>query len=195
MPVPCANAKDVGVHCIAMTSPSAPPEASAVRQPATRADLFAFLDDLGIATTTVEHPPIYTVEQGWKHWEDIPGVHCKNLFLRDAKKALWLVVAPADRAIDLKTLHTRIGSKRLSFGSAERLWETLGVEPGSVTPFALINDRTEHRVSVVLDAWMMEQPALNVHPLDNAATTTISNVDLRRFIEACGHPMQIVDLR
>lgn len=157
--------------------------------------LFSFLDSLGIATRTKEHPPIATVEDGLAHWEDIPGVHCKNLFLRDAGKALWLVVAPTDRRIDLKTLPDRIGSKRLSFGSPDRLRETLGVEPGSVTPFALINDREQKRVSVILDAWMMEQPVLNFHPLVNTATTTISNTDLRRFVAACGHAARDVDLR
>lgn len=162
---------------------------------ACRSDLFALFDDLGIETVTKDHPPIYTVEQGHEHWGDVPGVHCKNLFLRDAKKQAWLVVCPIDREIDLKTLPDRIGSKRLSFGSAERLREMLGVEPGSVTPFALINDRTDHAVRVVLDAWMMEQDALNFHPLENTATTTISSADLKRFVAACGHDVQVTELR
>jgi len=162
--------------------------------PATPDDLFAFLDDLGIVTKTVEHPPIHTVEEGLRYWGDIPGVHCKNLFLRDAKKKMWLVTCPIDREIDLKTLPARIGSKRLSFGSAGRLRETLGVEPGSVTPLALINDRAEHKVAVILDKWMMEQDAVNVHPLVNTATTTISTKDLRTFVDACGHSCDVVDL-
>ncbi len=162
--------------------------------PASRDDLFAFLDQLGIETATVDHPPVFTVEEAKEHWADIPGVHCKNLFLRD-KKGMFLVVCPHDRAIDLKALGPLIGAKRLSFGSAERLGETLGVEPGSVTPFALINDRDDHRVTVILDAEMMTAERLNYHPLVNTATTTISNDGLRAFIKACGHDCHDVDLR
>lgn len=163
--------------------------------PASRDEIFTFLTSLGITTTTKDHPPIFTVDDGHEHWADVPGVHCKNLFLCDAKKAMWLVVCPTDREIDLKSLPDRIGSKRLSFGSADRLRRVLGVEPGSVTPFALMNDRQDHAVRVVLDAWMMEQPALNYHPLENTATTTIANHDLLAFIQACGHTYDIVDLR
>lgn len=163
-------------------------------QSSARQALFAFLEQLGITTSTIDHPPIYTVEDGAEHWADIPGVHCKNLFLCDAKKAMWLVVCPTDRSIDLKTLPDRIGSKRLSFGSADRLRRVLAVEPGSVTPFALVNDRATPSLTVVLDQWMMQQPLLNYHPLENTATTTISNHDLRRFVAACGHPCHEVDL-
>lgn len=163
--------------------------------PATRADLFAFLADLGIETATVDHPAVYTVEEAKEHWADIPGVHCKNLFLRDAKKKMFLVVCPHDRAIDLKGLSDLIGAKKLSFGSADRLGETLGVEPGSVTPFALINDRDERKVTVILDAEMMASDRINFHPLENTATTTISSDGLRAFIGACGHACHEVDLR
>ncbi len=119
-------------------------------------------------------------------WGDIPGVHCKNLFLKDAKGKMWLVVAPASKRIDLKKLPDVIGSARLSFGSAARLVSALGVTPGSVTPFALVNDR-ERKVTVVLDSWMMAQPLLNYHPLVNDATTSIANEDFRRFLAVCGH--------
>lgn len=163
--------------------------------PASRADLFAFLDSLGLQTTTVDHPPVYTVEEAKEHWAEIPGVHCKNLFLRDGKKLMFLVVCPHDRAIDLKALAPLIGAKRLSFGSADRLMETLGVEPGSVTPFALLNDREAQKVTVILDAEMMASDRLNYHPLENTATTTISNDGLRAFITACGHEFNEVDLR
>ncbi|MCF8481546.1 MAG: prolyl-tRNA synthetase associated domain-containing protein [Rhodospirillum sp.] len=160
---------------------------------ATRADLLSRLEDLGISVVTEEHPPVFTVEEAQAACDHIPGVHCKNLFLKDAKGQLWLVVCPHDRTVEMKSLHKRIGSKRLSFGKSELLEEILGVKPGSVTPFALINDRGQ-RVKVVLDAWMMDQPVLNYHPLENGATTTISNGDLLRFIEGCGHAPQIVDL-
>lgn len=155
--------------------------------------LFAFLDALGIDHSTVRHPPAFTVEQGNAVWGEIPGIHCKNLFLKDAKGKLWLVVAPADKRIDLKRLPERIGSARLSFGSAELLGAVLGVSPGSVTPFALIND-TAHRVTVVLDKGMMEEPLLNYHPLTNEATTTIKNEDFHRFLKACGHTAVVVSL-
>ncbi|WP_255448460.1 prolyl-tRNA synthetase associated domain-containing protein [Telmatospirillum sp. J64-1] len=163
------------------------------RKMATEEDLMAFLAELGIETTTTNHPPAFTVEQGNAVWGDIPGVHCKNLFLKDAKGKLWLVVAPGERRIDLKALPKQIGSARLSFGSADLLREVLGVEPGSVTPFALINDR-EGRVSVVLDGWMMRQDLLNYHPLRNDATTTIAAEDFRKFLRATGHVPEIVEL-
>lgn len=161
--------------------------------PASEADLYQRLDALGIRYTTHRHAAAFTVEQGNAVWGGIPGVHCKNLFLKDAKGRLWLVVAPAERRIDLKTLPEKIGSARLSFGSAELLRDVLGIEPGAVTPFALINDRAE-RVSVVLDAWMMEQPQVNYHPLRNDATTTITAADLRRFLDSTGHSVQVVGL-
>ncbi|MDY0241918.1 MAG: prolyl-tRNA synthetase associated domain-containing protein [Rhodospirillaceae bacterium] len=154
--------------------------------PASPEDLLAFLDSLGIAYRTTRHEAAFTVEQGNKVWGDIPGLHCKNLFLKDAKGALWLVVTGAETRVDLKHLPQRIGSARLSFGSAELLFDVLGITPGSVTPFALINDKA-HRVTPVLDSGMMEQPLLNYHPLVNTATTTLSNGDFRRFVTACGH--------
>ncbi len=161
--------------------------------PATPEDLFALFDRLGLAVTTHHHEAAFTVEQGNAVWGGIPGVHCKNLFLKDAKAKLWLVVAPADRRIDLKALPARIGAARLSFGSADLLREVLGIEPGSVTPFALIND-TGRRVSVVLDAWMMEQPLLNYHPLRNTMTTTIRAEDFRTFLTSTGHRPEVVAL-
>ncbi|NFV81255.1 prolyl-tRNA synthetase associated domain-containing protein [Magnetospirillum aberrantis] len=160
---------------------------------ATPQDLFAHLEHLGIAVTTHHHEAAFTVEQGNAIWNGIPGVHCKNLFLKDAKAKLWLVVAPAERRIDLKGLPARIGSARLSFGSAELLRQVLGVEPGSVTPFALIND-AERKVSVVLDAWMMEQDLLNYHPLRNTMTTTIRTADFRSFLASTGHRPELVAL-
>lgn len=162
--------------------------------PATPEMLLALFDALGIVATTTGHAAVFTVEQGEAAWNGISGVHCKNLFLKDAKGRLWLVLAPHDRMIDLKKLPERIGSARLSFGSAPLLREVLGVEPGSVTPFALINDR-EKRVTVVLDSWLMAQPLVNFHPLTNTATTTLSSDDLRRFIRHCGHACMNVSLK
>ena len=158
---------------------------------ATRDDLFARLRALGIDTQTVEHPPLYTVEQSKELRGDIPGAHTKNLFLKCKKGTLWLVVAVESTPVNLKTLHNRLGCGRLSFGSAELMGEVLGVEPGSVTPFALIND-TEGRVSAVLDQALLDYDRLNFHPLVNTATTGISKDDFLRFLEDCKHPPQIL---
>lgn len=159
----------------------------------TEHQLYERLDALGIAHSTTRHPPVFTAEQGEAAWGDIPGMHCKNLFLKDPKGQLWLVVVPADRRVDLKALATALGIGRLSFGKPGLLEEVLGVPPGSVTPFALVNDAAR-RVRVVLDARMMAEPVLNYHPLTNEATTTISNGDFRRFLKACGHETRIVAL-
>lgn len=159
--------------------------------PATRTELLARLAELGIDTTTVEHPPLFTVEQSRALRGEIAGAHTKNLFLKCKKDRLWLVVALEDADIDLKRLHARIGSGRLSFGSAALLEEVLGVPAGSVTPFAVINDR-EARVTVILDSMLMRHDTLNFHPLENTATTTIARDDLLVFLRACGHEPRIV---
>jgi Ala-tRNA(Pro) deacylase len=155
--------------------------------------LFDYLKTLGIEVATVTHPPAFTVNEGEAHTGHLPGVHIKNLFLRDSKEAMWLVVAPWNRVIDLKTLPKEIGSARLSFGSPDRLQRTLGVTPGSVTPFSVIND-TQRVVHVILDAWMMTQDIINAHPLINTMTTSIRSADLLKFIEATGHHPRLVDL-
>lgn len=160
--------------------------------PITPADLFDALDRLGIAHTTVSHPPLFTVEQSQGLRGQIPGGHTKNLFLRDKKGALYLVTAEEDAAIELKSLHRRLGATgRFSFGSADLLMETLGVVPGAVTPLAAIND-TEGRVTVVLDAALMQHTVINCHPLANTMTTSLARADLVRFLEETGHPPQIV---
>jgi len=145
--------------------------------------LLALLAAMGIATTTVKHAPAFTVADALKlHDGALPaGTNVKNLFLKDAKDQLWLVSAPFERQIDLKTLPAKIGSKRLSFGNPALLMETLGVIPGAVTPFAPIND-TQRRVRVVLDAAMMRNARLNCHPLANDATTSIAAADLIKFL-------------
>lgn len=161
--------------------------------PATRADLLRRLDELGIAHRTTDHDAVFTVEESQRLHVDLPGMHSKNLFFKDAGERLWLLTAEASRRIDLKTLHTRIGAKRLSFGKPDLLMAALGVTPGSVTPFALIND-TARRVSFVLDAEMADAPQLNFHPLVNTATTSISAQGLRAFLRRTGHGFATVDL-
>ncbi len=155
--------------------------------PASPDELFAYLDNLGIAHKTVTHPAVFTVGEARGLRGAVPGGHTKNLFLRDKKGVPYLVVASEDAAIELRSLHRLLGATgRFSFGSAELMRELLGVEPGSVTPFAVIND-TACRVTVVLDAAMMAYPALNFHPLVNTGTTTISREGLLKFLEATGH--------
>jgi Ala-tRNA(Pro) deacylase len=159
--------------------------------PATPDELFAYLDTLGIAHKTVTHPAVFTVEEARDLRGAIAGGHTKNLFLRDKKGAAYLVVAPEDAAIELRSLHRLLGaSGRFSFGSAELMQEVLGVLPGSVTPFAAINDR-DHRVTIVLDAALLAHEALNFHPLVNTATTTIARDGLLKFLTATGHSPRI----
>jgi Ala-tRNA(Pro) deacylase len=161
--------------------------------PATTEDLFARFEELGIATETHYHPPLFTVEESKRLRGDLPGGHCKSLFLKDKKGRLYLVVALEDRPIDLKKLRRPIGAGNLSFGRPELLMEVLGVEPGSVTPFALLSD-TEKRVAVVLDKAMLDHDPLNYHALTNGATTAISPDGLLAFIASTGHGVQIIDM-
>lgn len=164
---------------------------------ASEEDLFAFLEALEIETMTHRHPPVFTVEEAKQLRGELPGGHAKSLLVRDKKGKMALVVAHEDRRLDLKALAGRLGMKRLSFASPERLEATLGVKPGSVTPFALINrrepDAQDQALTVALDAALMRCDRLNFHPLHNAATTTISCRDLLRFIAACGYEPIRVD--
>ncbi len=162
--------------------------------PASPSDLFALLDRLGIAHATVAHPALFTVEQSRALRGTIPGAHTKNLFLRDKKGAPFLVTALEDAVIPLASLHRLVGAAgRFSFGSAELLRETLGVDAGAVTPFAAMNDR-DRRVSVVLDAALMRHEAINCHPLVHTMTTSIARADLLRFLEATGHAARILPI-
>ena len=159
--------------------------------PATRADLLSRLEHLGITTQTKDHAPVFTVEEARALRGVIPGGHCKNLFLKDERAGIWLIVCLEDARIDLKATPAKIGSRRLTFGKPDLLMEVLGVEPGSVTPFGLIND-VATRTNVILDEAMMREELLNYHPLRNDATTTIRAVDLLNFIRSCGHEPKIV---
>ncbi len=159
--------------------------------PASRAELFQRLTDLGIETRTLDHAPVFTVDEAKQVHDDMPGGHCKNLFCKDEKGVLWLIVALDDAVINLKAAPAKIGSKRLTFGKPDLLMEVLGLEPGSVTPFGLINDKTA-RTNVILDEAMMQLPVLNFHPLKNDATTAIATKDLLTFITSCGHAPRVV---
>ncbi len=161
--------------------------------PATRSELMTRLAALGIVTTTLEHAAVFTVAESDTVSSAIAGGHTKNLFLKDAKGALFLVIAEAHTAVDLKGLHKVLGCARLSFGKPDLLMDVLGVPPGSVTAFSLINDQSQ-RVAVVIDQALMAHSAINCHPLVNTATTTIAREDLLQFISAMGHKPQIVSL-
>lgn len=159
--------------------------------PASRDALLACLAELGIAVKTVEHPPLFTVEESQALRGAIAGGHTKNLFLKDKKDRVYLVVAEEDAAIDMKTLHKRIGSARLSFGKPELLSELMGVLPGSVTPFGVIND-SQGRITVIIDAQLMRHRQLNFHPLENTATSTIDRDGLLIFLRHTGHEPTIL---
>lgn len=160
----------------------------------SRDDLISYLDGLGIRTKTHDHPPLFTVEVSENLRGEIPGGHTKNLFLKDKKGKFFLLTVGERAVINLKTIHTKIGaSGRVSFGNAEKLQELLGVIPGAVTIFGLVNDR-EGQVTAFLDADLMEHDEINAHPLTNGATTTIGRDDLVRFIEATGHEAAILKL-
>ena len=161
--------------------------------PATQEDLFERLAALGIETVTHDHPPLFTVEDSRTLRGELPGGHCKSLFLKAKNGSLWLVVALEDTPVDLKGLAKQVGVGTLSFGKPELLMEILGVVPGSVTPFALIND-PERRVNLVLEARMLAEPLLNYHPLRNDRTTAIAAGDLLRFVADCGHEAVVTDL-
>lgn len=156
--------------------------------------LLKMLDNQGIAYRLYHHEPVFTVEESEKIKIDMPGVNARNLFLRDKKKVMFLVVAAHQTTIDLKKLEPLLGCTRLSFGSAERLWENLGIRQGSVNPFCIAND-TGQQVRIILDQVMMESSLINAHPMDNAMTIGISPADLQRFIEQTGHTAEVLDLK
>ena len=155
--------------------------------PKTRADLFSFLDGLGIPHKTMDHEPVFTVAESVALRDEIPGGHTKNLFVKDKKDNFFLLTVEENAVVDLKSVHTVIGAaSKVSFGKPEKLMEYLGVIPGSVTAFGAIND-TGNNVTFILDEELMKNDVINGHPLSNDATTSIGRDDLVRFIEATGH--------
>ena len=158
----------------------------------TRPDLIAFFDAHAIDHTTIDHPAVFRVGEGEDIKQGIPGAHTKNLFLKDAKGRLWLISAQDDTQIDLKRLHTVIGSARLSFGSAELMEQALGVTPGSVTAFAMING-VGRDVTFVLDHRLAGAERVNFHPLVNTATTGVSQAGFAKFFQALGITPLVVD--
>ena len=154
--------------------------------------LLAWFAQHGLQSRTHDHPAVFRVDEGHEIKAALPGAHTKNLFLKDKKQRLWLISARQDTLIDLKAAHRLIGSDRLSFGNETLMFETLGVRPGAVTAFGLIND-ADRRVSFVLDRRLAEADLVNFHPLANTATTAMSQADFRRFLTLVRHDPVIVD--
>lgn len=159
----------------------------------TQEELLSVLDKIGIEYTNHEHPAVYTVEEADLHHEGIDGVHSKNLFFKDRKKNLILIVTLSDKPIKIKEVEKKIDTKGLTFGKPELLAEVLGVIPGAVTPLAVINAKN-HDLRVILDEEMMEHDLLNFHPIVNTATTTIRSKDLLKFMEHCNQGAEIIRL-
>jgi len=157
----------------------------------TPIELLAYLDELGIDHDTVDHPPVYTVEEAKRLRGTLPGANCKSLFLKNKKGQMWLLVVSEDHRVDLARLADSLGSKRLSLASPRRLMEHLGVIPGAVSPFAVINDPAAE-VAVVVAADVLRHETLNFHPLVNHRTTAISSDDFLRFLEATGHDPRVL---
>ncbi len=154
--------------------------------------LYDLLDKLGIAYTRHEHPPVYTVDEAKAYWQDIPGVHCKNLFLRNSKgNRHFLVILEQSKRVDLKQLAEKTAAGKLSFASANRLEKYLGLETGAVSPFGLINDLNKE-VEVVLDKDLLQSDRVNFHPNVNTATLTLSFADFKRFLDHCGQKILIL---
>ena len=151
------------------------------------------LDALGIATRTIEHPPLFTVEDSKRLRGDLPGGHVKNLFLRDKRGRFWLLVTLEDQHVNLKALAKHLAVGRFSFANAQQLEHHLGITPGAVSPLAVIND-TARAVTVLIDDVLLQKDPVHLHPLRNDRTTAIAPHDLVRFLEACGHAPQIVTL-
>ena len=157
-------------------------------------DLYQILAEHHIEYERFDHPAVYTVEDVKRLVPPLPAAKTKNLFLRDHKgRRHFLVIVPADKRVDIKALNAAIGSSRLSFGSAKRLKKFLGVDPGSVTIFALVND-SDHKVELIIDQSLWEQEAFQFHPLVNTSTLLISNDNLKRFLALAGHDVEIMDV-
>ncbi len=161
--------------------------------PTAPEQLLAHFDKLSIVYDLHHHDAVFTVEESSAIDKGIEGTHCRNMFVRDKKKRMFLISLANETKVDLKKVQDLLGCGRLSFGSADRLWQYLGVRPGSVCPYSIIND-TDQEVTLILDQWMMEQERVNFHPLLNTMTVGMSPASLIKFVESIKHPYQIVDL-
>ena len=171
--------------CRALAAPALVQEKIVHRQ--EEATVYAALEALGIPFQRYEHPPVFTVEEALRYWADVPGTHCKNLFLRNTKgNRHYLVVLEHSKTADLKLLATKIGDDRLSFASPDRLMRFLGLTPGSVSPMGLLHPGARD-VVVVLDASLASAERLGFHPNVNTATITLASADFLRFLDSRGN--------
>ncbi len=161
--------------------------------PTSSEALISILQEIGVRHQIYHHKPIFTVEEGEPLKKGIPGLHCRNLFVRDKKERMFLVVVGNETGVDLKALADKLGAGRLSFGSPERLMKYLGITPGAVCPFCAVNDKN-HEVEIILDAYMMQADTVCYHPLDNAMTIALSPADMMKFFTYTGHTPKILDL-
>ena len=161
-------------------------------KPAQPGELFAFLNHLRIEHFTVEHPPFFTMGDGDLWHGKIPGMRCKNLFLKDKRGKIWLALVPGDKRVDLAKLEKWGNAPKLSFGKPELLLEVLGLRPGSVTPFGLLND-TARKVTLIIDEDVHASEWVNFHPLHNAASTALRTEDLLRFVRTLGYEPFVLD--
>lgn len=157
------------------------------------AGIFDFLTAHGVGFTVHRHPPLFTVEDSQGLRGDLPGLHVKNMFLKDKKGGLWLVTCLEDRRIKIRDLEKALGAPKMSFAKPDVMAAAIGVAPGAVTPLAALNDRAAHAVTVVVDQSLVDQDPLNCHPLHNEATVALSWEGLARFFAATGHPPILVD--
>ena len=158
------------------------------------AAVYAALDALGISYERFDHPAVFTAADASRYWDPIPGMQCKNLFLRNKKgNRHYLLVVEISKRVDLQEIARRQGDDRLSFGSAERLLAALGLTPGSVSPFGLINDR-DGSVRVLIDSALRGRDRLIFHPNINTASVVIAWPDLERFLASRSNPVQIIDI-
>ena len=161
----------------------------------TKADVYALLDTRGIEYEAVEHPPVFTVEEAQARAR-LPFAEreAKNLFLRDPKhRNYYLVTVPDTKPVDLKVLQERLGSKRLSFASPADLADKIGIYPGAVTPFAVLNDETR-RVQVALDTDFERWGWIGCHPCSNTASVHLRTADLAALIKEHGSPFTFIEL-
>ena len=156
-------------------------------------DLIRILNDNGFEYFLEEHAPLFTVEDSKSLRGQIEGAHSKNLFLKDAKANFFLISIEESASIDLKKTMQQIQSKKLSFAKPEYLQDILGTEPGSVSPFALLND-TKKQVKFYLDRSFLDSETVNFHPLINTATVNISPQNLIELIEKYHNPVNYIDL-
>jgi len=177
-----------------MTDPQKADLAGLAPLPTTSEALFSHFERLSLSYKLYRHDPVFTVEESQHLTETIPGTHCRNLFVRDKKEIMFLVVVPNETKVDMKKLEGVLGCARLSFGSPDRLWKYLGVRPGSVCPYSIIND-TGNNVRIVLDKGMMAADLVTYHPMENHMSVTMTPADLTKFIESTGHVPHIIDLK